>query len=211
MALVQHGNAVGLHVRCAAQTWVAGETVHPGSGEPFCFTPHHTVQQGGPITIPADGVCAALVRLGLQPLLSTVVRGQLEATAPGTQLELEVFHCGSKGCGVRPLRKLSKGEPACDYAGEVISTSEAKRRQQQYDEAEGMNYLLVLLEHLPDRVVRTSIDPTLRGGVARCINHSCSPNLRPGEIGNIQLGQWCGLRIIYSYRERRQWLFATAP
>ena len=67
----------------------------------------------------------------------------------------------------------------CDYTGEILSTDQARARQHQYDEQAGMNYLLVLKEHLPNRVVRTSIDPTQRGGVARCINHSCRPNLRP--------------------------------
>lgn len=46
----------------------------------------------------------------------------------------------------------------------------------------GMNYLLVLLEHLPTRTVRTSVDPTHFGGVAACINHSCAPNLIPTVV-----------------------------
>jgi hypothetical protein len=128
----------------------------------------------------------AIVRLGMEPLLSTVLS---DGPPPAEQQQqqqqpcvLHVVPCGAKGCGVTPLKPLTRGEPVCDYSGEILSTAEACSRQREYDQAGGMNYLLVVLEHLPDRVVRTSIDPTQYGGVARCINHSCRPNLQPTVV-----------------------------
>ena len=94
---------------------------------------------------------------------------------------------GRKGCGVRPCRDVAEGEPVCDYVGEVLSTVDATARQARYDAAGGMNYVLTLLEHTASRVVRTSIDPTVIGGVAssrrlRPACPTCVPHMRTPHV-----------------------------
>lgn len=65
------------------------------------------------------------------------------------------------------------------YAGELLTTAEAQRRQQIYDElAVGGHFssaLLVVREHLPsgEACFRINIDATRVGNIARFINHSC--------------------------------------
>jgi len=62
----------------------------------------------------------------------------------------------------------------------VITTTEAKRRQVQYDK-EGLNYIMILREWIEKRgaFLRTNIDGTYQGSVARFCNHACSPTLKP--------------------------------
>ncbi len=73
-----------------------------------------------------------------------------------------------------------KGSFVVEYVGEIISTKEAQERQKVYDER-GMNYLLVLREWVQQRgaFLRTNIDGTYQGSIARFCNHSCEPNLKP--------------------------------
>lgn len=96
----------------------------------------------------------------------------------GITILLELFKSKEKGWGLRPLQQVYEGQFICEYVGEIITTEEAKKRQQEYDRI-GSNYLLVVREFSPSgKVLRTNIDSTVFANVARCINHSCDPNLR---------------------------------
>ena len=63
--------------------------------------------------------------------------------------------------------------------GELLTTEEARIRQQRYDQlASGGRFscaLLVVREHLPSgkACMRMNIDATVMGNVSRFINHSC--------------------------------------
>lgn len=65
------------------------------------------------------------------------------------------------------------------YAGELLTTEEARKRQQKYDELASQgrfsSALLVVREHLPSgkACLRLNIDATRVGNVARFINHAC--------------------------------------
>lgn len=65
------------------------------------------------------------------------------------------------------------------WIGELLTTEQARRRQQMYDELSSggrfSSALLVVREHLPSgkACLRMNIDGTRIGNVARFINHSC--------------------------------------
>jgi histone-lysine N-methyltransferase SETMAR len=96
----------------------------------------------------------------------------------GMALNLEIVKTAKKGWGVVTRQHIAKGTFVCEYIGEVISTSEAKRRMEIYDK-QNKNYLLIIREFIAARqmILRTNIDATRQGNVARFLNHSCDPNL----------------------------------
>lgn len=67
----------------------------------------------------------------------------------------------------------------CSSKGELVTTEEARRRQEAYDKFASAgrfsSALLVVREHLPSgkACLRINIDATRVGNVARFINHSC--------------------------------------
>lgn len=68
---------------------------------------------------------------------------------------------------------------SCNIEGELLSTKEARQRQQRYDKLSSTGCLtpalLVVKEHLPsgNACMRINIDATRAGNVSRFINHSC--------------------------------------
>ncbi|RVE72444.1 hypothetical protein OJAV_G00042520 [Oryzias javanicus] len=95
----------------------------------------------------------------------------------GLQLRLEIFRTSSRGCGVRTLQQIPRGTFVCEYAGEVVSFAEARRRQLNQS-AEENNYIIAVMEHAGSgSVTKTFVDPTRVGNVGRFLNHSCQPNL----------------------------------
>nr|CAG4644182.1 EOG090X0AQH [Lepidurus arcticus] len=95
---------------------------------------------------------------------------------------LQVFGSNNnKGYGMRTVSAISRGQFVCEYAGEVVSLEEAKRRFAIVQRNAGgpqSNYIFVLREHVgQERVLTTVIDPTVIGNIGRYINHSCGPNL----------------------------------
>lgn len=73
------------------------------------------------------------------------------------------------GRGVFALQDIPKGTRLMEYTGERISHDEADRRYAAVHE----NSPHTMLFAVDDETV---IDATIRGGSARFINHSCTPN-----------------------------------
>lgn len=95
----------------------------------------------------------------------------------GVQLRLEVYSTKNRGWGVRTLEQIPCGTFVCEYAGEVISFGEAKRRQLAQKPEEN-NYIIAVREHAGTGcVTETFVDPGQVGNVGRFLNHSCLPNL----------------------------------
>eukprot|EP00210_Caulerpa_lentillifera_P003677 g3510.t1 len=85
-----------------------------------------------------------------------------------------------QGWCIDAAEDISEGAFICEYLGEVITTSEARRRLRVYDETQVGHALLVIREVLSSgSCLRTNIDGTRKGNVARFLNHSCDGgNLR---------------------------------
>ncbi|KAF6258402.1 hypothetical protein COO60DRAFT_1701368 [Scenedesmus sp. NREL 46B-D3] len=83
---------------------------------------------------------------------------------------LQVVGMGSKGCGVVAQQDLPAGAFVAEYLGEVVSVAEGQRRLAAYTAA-GLSHT-----YLMDLSKQEVIDATVKGGVARFINHSCEPN-----------------------------------
>lgn len=95
----------------------------------------------------------------------------------GLRLRLEVYSTKNKGWGVRTLEAIPHGTFVCEYAGEVISFEEARRRQLSQKSMEN-NYIIAVREHAgAGSITETFVDPAAVGNVGRFLNHSCRPNL----------------------------------
>ncbi|KAJ6801270.1 putative histone-lysine N-methyltransferase SUVR3 [Iris pallida] len=100
-------------------------------------------------------------------------------TQRGVGARLRVVRSANKGWGLHAAETVKSGQFVCEYAGEFLTTDEARRRQRIYDELASSGKLspalLVVREHLPSgkACLRVNIDATVAGNVARFINHSC--------------------------------------
>lgn len=95
----------------------------------------------------------------------------------GIQIHLEIFCTDKKGFGLRAKEPILSNSFVCEYAGEVISITEARKRLENISSIDS-NYILAVQEYYASKVNLTIIDPMFIGNVGRFINHSCDPNLR---------------------------------
>ncbi|XP_076311848.1 LOW QUALITY PROTEIN: histone-lysine N-methyltransferase EHMT2-like [Tachypleus tridentatus] len=90
----------------------------------------------------------------------------------GITCRLQLFRTKGKGWGVRTLKEIPKGTFICEYVGEIISDSEADKREDD-------SYLF----DLDNRDGETfCLDARYYGNVSRFINHLCEPNLVPVKV-----------------------------
>lgn len=84
--------------------------------------------------------------------------------------------CSEKGLGLYTTRFIPKGMFICEYAGELITKTQASVRHQINQLHSKMNYIFCLKEHFGGNVVKTFVDPSVFGNIGRYMNHSCEPN-----------------------------------
>ncbi|XP_016961607.1 probable histone-lysine N-methyltransferase set-23 [Drosophila biarmipes] len=96
----------------------------------------------------------------------------------GPRNNLEIFDSPIyRSKGLRTSANVPAGGYICEYAGELLTADEAKRRLEINEELALMNYVLVLNEYSSEKKQQvTIVDPSRRGNIGRYLNHSCEPN-----------------------------------
>lgn len=96
----------------------------------------------------------------------------------GPNDKLKIINIDSKGFGLVSSTTIKKGSFVCEYAGEILTKSEATRRDHQNISEGSMNYIFCLNEinSATGSTIQTFIDPSRKGNIGRYINHSCDAN-----------------------------------
>jgi len=89
-----------------------------------------------------------------------------------TGLRLQVLRSNIEGWGVYAKQEIKEGEIIIEYVGELIHVALADLREAYYNSRGIGCYMFAIPDD--DHIV----DATLRGNMARFINHSCDPNAK---------------------------------
>lgn len=90
----------------------------------------------------------------------------------GLRVRLQLYRTQKMGWGVRAMQDIPPGTFICEYVGEIISDTEADKREND-------SFLFTLDNKVGDV---HCIDSRLFGNVGRFINHLCEPNLLPVKV-----------------------------
>ncbi|XP_078511149.1 histone-lysine N-methyltransferase SUV39H2 isoform X2 [Lissotriton helveticus] len=92
----------------------------------------------------------------------------------GSPYSLCIFRTNNgRGWGVKTLQNIKQHSFVMEYVGEVITSEEAERRGQQYDN-KGNTYLF----DLDYESEEFTVDAARYGNASHFLNHSCDPNLQ---------------------------------
>ncbi|CAG9808689.1 unnamed protein product [Chironomus riparius] len=89
---------------------------------------------------------------------------------------LKIQNFDTKGYGLITTKTLLEGTFICEYAGEILTKTEAIKRDKSQN---AINYILCLNEISSEsnsNKIQTFIDPRIKGNIGRYLNHSCDPN-----------------------------------
>uniref|UniRef100_A0ACB8FK11 Uncharacterized protein n=1 Tax=Sphaerodactylus townsendi TaxID=933632 RepID=A0ACB8FK11_9SAUR len=90
----------------------------------------------------------------------------------GIRVQLQLFRTPAKGWGVRTVQDVPRGAFLCQYFGELISSTEAARRE------EDAYYYVVDSQVGQERY----LDGRFYGNIGRFLNHSCQPNVTGMQV-----------------------------
>ncbi|XP_004306471.1 PREDICTED: histone-lysine N-methyltransferase ASHH1-like [Fragaria vesca subsp. vesca] len=116
--------------------------------------------------------------------------------------KIKLFKTEGCGWGLLANENIKAGQFIIEYCGEVISWKEAKKRSHAY-EIEGIRDAFIISLNASE-----SIDATVKGSLARFINHSCQPNCETRKwnvLGEIRVGIFAkqdilvGTELAYDY------------
>ncbi|XP_061456307.1 histone-lysine N-methyltransferase EHMT1-like [Rhineura floridana] len=85
----------------------------------------------------------------------------------GLRTQLQLYRMPDKGWGVRTMQDVPRGAFICQYFGELVSSAEAARRE------DDTYYFVVDMQAQQE----CCLDGRFYGSVGRFLNHSCQPNL----------------------------------
>ncbi|KAJ2747985.1 hypothetical protein GGI20_000072 [Coemansia sp. BCRC 34301] len=123
-----------------------------------------------------------------------------------------VINAGRKGFGLQALEDLDTGRFVMEYMGEVVTTTEFRKRSRVYQSEGIQHHYFMSIGH------NKVIDATRKGCVARFVNHSCGPNcvLQKWMVGGaVRMGIFVerpikrGEEITFDYKFER--LAGTEP
>ncbi|XP_023641551.1 histone-lysine N-methyltransferase SUVR3 [Capsella rubella] len=133
-----------------------------------------------------EGYCKCLAFAGMEEIANECGSGcgcgsdcSNRVTQKGISVGLKIVRDEKKGWCLYADQLIKQGQFICEYAGELLTTEEARKRQNVYDKLRSTqsfaSALLVIREHLPSgqACLRINIDATRIGNIARFINHSC--------------------------------------
>lgn len=106
----------------------------------------------------------------------------------GPRNNLKIINCSNnKGMGLTTTCAIKTGNFVCEYAGEILSETEANLRYANNEKTNKMNYIFSINEYFGEKRIKTFIDPSMFGNIGRYINHSCEPNCKviPIRVNNI--------------------------
>ncbi|KAM2024470.1 hypothetical protein ACFX1X_017492 [Malus domestica] len=87
---------------------------------------------------------------------------------------LVVYKSGIHALGLYTSRFISRGEMVVEYIGEIVGLRVADKRENEYQSGKKLQYKSACYFFKIDK--EHIIDATCKGGIARFVNHSCSPN-----------------------------------
>uniref|UniRef100_A0A2K5MLZ5 Histone-lysine N-methyltransferase n=1 Tax=Cercocebus atys TaxID=9531 RepID=A0A2K5MLZ5_CERAT len=136
------------------------------------------------------------------PIYECNSRCQCEPDCPnrivqkGTQYSLCIFQTSNgHGRGIKTLVKIKRMSFVMEYVGEVITSEEAERRRQFYDN-KGITYLF----DLDYESNEFTVDAARYGNVSHFVNHSCDPNLQVFNVFIDNLNTRLSQRALFSTR-----------
>ncbi|KAH0544054.1 hypothetical protein FGG08_001672 [Glutinoglossum americanum] len=105
----------------------------------------------------------------------------------GRKVPLEIFKTSNRGWGLRCPMDLRKGEFIDIYKGEIITNSEANRRERLKRQTKAKDtYLYTMEKFAEDNGIPQNklyiVDGEFFGGPTRFMNHSCNPNCRQFSV-----------------------------
>ncbi|PRQ26681.1 putative histone-lysine N-methyltransferase transcription regulator PHD family [Rosa chinensis] len=87
---------------------------------------------------------------------------------------LVVYKSGIHALGLYTSRFISRDEMVVEYVGEIVGQRVADKRENEYQSGKKLQYKSACYFFRIDK--EHIIDATCKGGIARFVNHSCSPN-----------------------------------
>ncbi|KAG4304337.1 hypothetical protein PORY_002312 [Pneumocystis oryctolagi] len=84
--------------------------------------------------------------------------------------DIDVIKTKKKGYGIRANSDMESGQFVYEYVGEVIDEKKFRKRIKIYADEDIKHFYFMMLQR------GEYIDATKKGGLARFLNHSCSPN-----------------------------------
>ncbi|KJE97240.1 SET domain-containing protein [Capsaspora owczarzaki ATCC 30864] len=92
-----------------------------------------------------------------------------QAIRIGNEDHLEVYQTPTIGFGIKATRDYERSDYVCEYAGDLIDISEAKRRNEEYMKDESIGCYMYFFQH---KETRWCVDATHSTRKGRLINHS---------------------------------------
>lgn len=139
------------------------------------------------------------------------------ALQKSNECKLAVTHVSGKGKGIISKENFKKGEIITEYNGNVISFTEAKRRELDYLETAVGNFMMFFKYKERQYCIDATEDD---GSLGRLINHSRKGNCKPKLLvmgtsprivfeatRDIEIGE----EILYDYGDKRREVVSTFP